>query len=125
MFIADSQYVYFCCVICDLPSKQFIDAFNAFENLWHFFDAFGRFDSESIYSSLFRSFWALQFSIILNSSQIRRFCTLQFRIILNSSRIRCFWAQQRPKYNRIIRRFWAKIVIKATNNSGSFRRMAS
>ena len=39
MFIANSQYVDFCCVICDLPSKQFIESF-------------GRFDSESIYSSL-------------------------------------------------------------------------
>ena len=80
-----------------------------------FFDVFGRFGSELIYSSVFRHFWALQFSIILNSSQIRRLWTLQFRIVLNSSQIRRFWAQQRPKYNRTIRRFWTQIIFKATN----------
>ena len=49
-----------------------------------------------------RRFWALQFSIILNSSLFRRFWALQFRILLNSSQIRRFWAQQRPKYKRIL-----------------------
>ena len=76
------------------PANNLSTLLDAFENLWalfrrfwtllriygRFFDAFGCFDSESIYSSLFRRFWALQFSIILNSSQIRRFWALQFRI---------------------------------------------
>ena len=47
------------------PSKQFIDAFGRPRALLriygHLFDAFGRFDTESIYSTLLRHFWALQF----------------------------------------------------------------
>ena len=35
--------------------------------------------------TIYRRFWALQFSILLNSSQIRRFWALQFRIVLNST----------------------------------------
>ena len=72
MCIADSQYVYFCCVICHLPSKQFIDAF-------------GRFDSESIYSSLFRRFWALQFSIILNSTLLNASVPNHIEFVANST----------------------------------------